>query len=180
MSLGAILISAVACGASLYQLRMASTLISAQTWPYVTIAWTYLNEQSGIVVQNDGLGPALIRDVGLKLDGRPQHDVVSALRQIVKGSTGNVGADALMRGVVIRPGNSANLILVKGAVWDTQMRSAKPRITVEMCYCSILERCWKAKLNEIPAEVRSCVVDTNDLQVPDIRDTSLATPLAVR
>jgi len=54
LSLCAILISAVACGASLYQLRIASSLISAQTWPYVTITWSYHEEQSGIRFKTTG------------------------------------------------------------------------------------------------------------------------------
>jgi hypothetical protein len=59
----ALLISAVACAASLYQLRMAMSSISAQTWPYVTIGWRHTNDETGIVVDNDGLGPAIIRYV---------------------------------------------------------------------------------------------------------------------
>ena len=78
----AILISAVACAASLYQLRMASSSISAQTWPYVTIGWRYANDQTGIVVDNDGLGPALIRDVELTIDGRNQRDAISGCNRL--------------------------------------------------------------------------------------------------
>ncbi|MBV8775090.1 MAG: hypothetical protein JO166_22565 [Deltaproteobacteria bacterium] len=58
---------------------MASSSMSAQTWPYVTIGWRYANDETGIVVDNDGLGPALIRDVVLTLDEREQRDAVSAV-----------------------------------------------------------------------------------------------------
>jgi len=67
-SLCALFISAIAAAASLYQLNMASSSIAAQTWPYVTIGWNYANEQSGIIVAHDGLGPALIRDTVLEVD----------------------------------------------------------------------------------------------------------------
>jgi hypothetical protein len=70
----AFLISAVACAASLYQLRMAMSSMSAQTWPYVTIGWHHANDETGIVVDNDGLGPAIIRDVVLTVDRQDQHD----------------------------------------------------------------------------------------------------------
>lgn len=49
----ALLKSAVACAASLYHLRMASSSISTQTWPYVTIGWRYVNNKTDIVVDDD-------------------------------------------------------------------------------------------------------------------------------
>lgn len=104
----AILISAVACAASLYQLRMASSSISAQTWPYVTIGWRYANDQTG------GLGPALIRDVVLTIDGRDQRDAVSGVQQIIGNSQAEIHIDALTRGVMIRAGKSLNLFEVRG------------------------------------------------------------------
>jgi hypothetical protein len=174
LSVCAILISAVACGASLYQLRMASTLISAQTWPYVTIGWSYQNDQSGISVANDGLGPALLRSVVLKLDGQPQRDVLSALRRIVTGSAGSITVGALVRGSVIRAGNDAHLILVQGAAYDNQMRNAKSRIEVEICYCSILERCWISTLGDMPQQVGRCE-DRDSLETPELQaDTAVA------
>jgi len=113
----AILISAVACAASLYQLRMASSSISAQTWPYVTIGWRDANDQTGIVLDNDGLGPAQIRDVELTIDGRNQRDAISGVQQIIGNSRAEIHIDALTRGVVIRAGKSLNLFEVRGVTW---------------------------------------------------------------
>jgi hypothetical protein len=54
MSVCALLISAVACATALYQLRNASLMMSAQTWPYVAAGWHYDNGEAGILVTNDG------------------------------------------------------------------------------------------------------------------------------
>ncbi len=94
----ALFISAVACVASLYQLHMASASMSAQTWPYVTIGWSYANDETGVVVDNDGLGPALIRDVVLTVDQHEKHDAISAVQQIINDPNAEIRINALTRG----------------------------------------------------------------------------------
>jgi hypothetical protein len=171
MSACALLISAVACAASIYQLHNAAILMSAQTWPYVTIGWHIGTDESEIVVANDGQGSAIFHGTVLRIDNRPQHDVLTALRGIVSGSTGVVQMDALVRGVVLRPGQSLRLIGVHGAGWDKQLREAKSRIAVDLCYCSILDRCWTSAIDELPKEVAHCDESSN-LTMPDLNDAT--------
>jgi hypothetical protein len=159
-SLCALFISAIAAGASLYQLNMASSSIAAQTWPYVTIGWNYANEQSGIVVANDGLGPALIRDTVLKVDGHPQPDVLEALSKLIDishGPKGTIELDALIPGVVIRAGQSFRLFSIGGARWDSQLRDAQSRVELEVCYCSVLDRCWISSTQSSAQSVARCL-----------------------
>jgi hypothetical protein len=156
MSVCAMLISAVACATALYQLRNASLMMSAQTWPYVTAGWHYDKGEAGILVTNDGQGPAIVHAAVLAVDGQPQRDVVSALRQLVNGSAGVLQMDALAHGIVIRPGQTLRLLMVRGANWETQLRTARKRISVAVCYCSVLERCWTNTLDGLPREVEHC------------------------
>src|ERR1700722_7361522 len=83
MSVCALLISAGACATALYQLRNASLMMSAQTWPYVTAGWHYDNGEAGILVTNDGQGLAIVHAAILAVDGQPQHDVVSPLHHLI-------------------------------------------------------------------------------------------------
>jgi hypothetical protein len=164
----ALLISAVACAASLYQLHVASSSISAQTWPYVTIGWSYANDETGVAVDNDGLGPALIRDVVLTIDGREQHDALSAVRQIVSNPKAEVQIHALTRGVVIRAGRSLSLFVVRGPAPANELRAAQSRINLQICYCSILGQCWTNSLvSAIPNSISKCADnDTRSLMLP--------------
>jgi hypothetical protein len=164
----ALLISAVACVASLYQLHMASSSISAQTWPYVTMGWSYANDETGVVIDNDGLGPALIRDVVLTVDEHEQHDAVSAVRQIISDPNANIRINALTRGVVIRAGHSLNLFVVRGTTAANQLRAAQSRVNLEICYCSILGRCWTDSFaDSIPRSVSKCIdSNTKGLGIP--------------
>jgi hypothetical protein len=165
----ALLISAVACIASLYQLHMASSSMSAQTWPYITIGWRYANDETAIIIDNDGLGPALIRDVVLAIDQRPQSDTLSAVKQIVNDPGAEIRLDALVRGNVIRAGNSLSFLVVHGAAWANQLRAAQKRITLQICYCSILGRCWTNSLAQVIPQAVSGCSDNNphSLRLPE-------------
>ena len=147
---------------------MASSSISAQTWPYVTIGWRYGNDETGVVVDNDGLGPALIRSVVLTVDERQQHDAISAVQQIISSPSPEVHIDALMRGVVIRAGHSVNLFVVRGTTSAKELRTAQSRVNLEICYCSILEQCWTNSLaSSIPRRVSECSEnDAKELVLP--------------
>jgi hypothetical protein len=179
-SLCALFISAIAAAASIYQLHMASSSIAAQTWPYVAIGWSYADDQSGIVVDNDGLGPALIRDVVLKIDGHPQHDAlqaVSLLIDISADAKGQIHMDALVPGTVIRSGSSARLFSVSGAKWDSQLRHAQSRIELEVCYCSVLERCWISSMQTLAQSIAKCPRrNRSSLTLPASENTSFPAP----
>ena len=108
-------------------------MMSAQTWPYVTAGWHYVKDEAGILVANDGQGPAIVHAVNLTVDGEPQHDVVSALRHLINGDEGVVQIDALAHGVVIRPGETLRLLSVQGAKSNTQLRAARQSIGVVLC-----------------------------------------------
>lgn len=167
-SLCALVISVVAVAASLYQLRMASASIAAQTWPYLTLGWNYTHDQTSLVVDNDGLGPALIRDVVLTVDGKPQPNVIGALRQIVSGSNGSLTLDALTSGVVMRAGQSLHAFTVRSADWNERIRRALPRFDAQICYCSVLGRCWKISLKaNQPFDVSGCIEhNPSGLKIP--------------
>jgi hypothetical protein len=147
---------------------MAMSAMSAQTWPYVTIGWRHTNDETGIVIDNDGLGPALIRDVVLTVDRQEQRDVISALRQIVSTPDARIELDALTRGAVIRAGKSLNLFVVRGTTWANQLRGAQNRVNLQICYCSILEQCWSNSLiSVIPRKVSVCAgSNRNGLELP--------------
>lgn len=149
MSVCALLISALACATAFYQLRNASLMMSAQTWPYVTAGWHYDNDEAGILVTNDGQGLAIVHAAILK--------------------EGILQVDALVNGIVIRPGQTLRLLMVRGANWDTQLLAARKRISVALCYCSVLERCWTNTLDGLPREVEHCA-DAASLALPEAGD----------
>jgi len=176
----ALLLSAVASIASVYQAHVISQQFSATVWPYLTIRISDSPTTMQTSVINDGLGPAIVRSTSLvwdrtksfeswrdmavtlvKLSPRPKR--LTGLR--ISGTT-----SSLDPGDVIRAGDTLSLFALHG--WNgfpaTLERSAIGHsLTVSICYCSLLGRCWtktwKAQLPRSiarediePYEVRSC------------------------
>jgi hypothetical protein len=160
---------------------MASSSMAAQTWPYVTIGWRFGDDEIGIGISNDGLGPAIIRDVVLTIDQKPQHDAVSALRPFLGNPPPQVRLDAVTRGVVIRAGNSVNFFLVHDVTAATQIRDAMARVNLQLCYCSILGKCWTSSLGDAnPEGVSRCAEgDPNGLALPRADAGPYSNPLAL-
>ena len=146
----ALLASAAASIATVVQTNVVAKQLSASVWPYLTIEPTFSPDEVSLAVIDDGLGPALIRDVVLTIDGKPQVRWRDALRAIARKSPTLRKDGTPMRlrehdfgsGSVIRPGESATIIDVRGPlVKDLKIASATS-IDMTICYCSILQQCW--------------------------------------
>jgi hypothetical protein len=71
----ALLISTLACMASIFQTRVIADQLSATVWPYVDVTTNIVMSPRdtgwSVTIANDGLGPAVLRSVLLTVDGKP-------------------------------------------------------------------------------------------------------------
>jgi hypothetical protein len=154
-------------------------------WPYVSIDTTTSSDSIRIGLINYGLGPALIRDAVLTVDGRPQHllaglvQMLGDLKSLRKASpkrTASFRLSSVGAGTVIRPGEDRMLLEISGnPVVAQRLIAAQPRLELQLCYCSILEQCWRLKLsdaNGAPQPARCDPHDPNGLRPFDPRDIS--------
>src|SRR5262245_48743211 len=71
----AVVISLIALGINLYQTRLLQAQARATVWPYVLIGGSYQSSPTAttyaVFVDNDGVGPAIVKSVRVTLEGRP-------------------------------------------------------------------------------------------------------------
>lgn len=165
----ALLASASASIATVVQTRVVANQLSAAVWPYLSFNTTESPTEFGVALANDGLGPALIRNVTLRVDGRARtrwREAVGFLRTLAiarrpgahprRASLSVVGFGP---GTVVRPGSALQLVRLETVTNGTQIwEAAHKRVALEVCYCSILQKCWRVTLasNEPPRDVDSC------------------------
>jgi len=135
----AALIGVLALVVSGYTAYLQRTQVRAQVWPYLMLA-NYDSEAS-IKLLNKGVGPAIVKSMQVRIDGKPQHtwrEVVTALgveRFALRTST--ISENVLSGGEVVP------MLVFDGADSYRQYRKAQAhRAAVEICYCSTLEECW--------------------------------------
>ena len=164
----ALLASAAASIATVVQTRVVGNQLSASVWPYVSLNATLGRDDVRLDAVNDGLGPALVRSVTLRLDGRRQQNwrgAFAALARDVRASHPQHAVKASAEEVggigptsVIRAGESFQLIHVHAALANQVGTPDGLRFQVTMCYCSLLGQCWIAVEDSRtqPAAVSSC------------------------
>jgi hypothetical protein len=158
IALAALVVSGLTASAALYQSKVFSDQLSATVWPYLSFDTTAGPSTFALTLENDGAGPAIIDSAQVFVDGKPLPSMPSALLQLAaklphrgtfKYATSSIGP-----GQVIRAGASA--LIVKLTTRDlARLATAYHRMTMNVYYCSLLNRCWVVKLHtsERPADV---------------------------
>lgn len=119
-------------------------------------------------VTNDGNGPARIVWFEMKSEGR----LIKSMREEVRGDAKEATPLSLyittstIAPRLISPGNSVTLFAwdqpaasdtAAQKLWQQFDRQGRGKISVEACYCSVLDACWISDLDgDIPKPVERC------------------------
>ena len=135
--------------------------LSATVWPYLSFTMTENDTLARYSVENDGLGPAILRAATLSFDGTrltAMRDIGERLKfRQPRHST--LRSSSLNPGEVLRPGFSATAFEYDGAGARALADGLRKRVVLSICYCSLLDQCWVATSSSggsAPTPVRSC------------------------
>jgi hypothetical protein len=164
-SLAALAVSALALALGAYQTRLMQTQARASVWPFVVLGYNFNDggPQGGfeLHVENNGVGPAILRSVLVRFDGKPVRHWKEVFAQIVPG--GGTTMKGLLTGlhaVVIPPSTNRDTAVAAFRISDPDkaklVLAAVDRLSVDICYCSIYDDCWvahwlNAKLDSVAA-----------------------------
>jgi hypothetical protein len=175
----AILISLISLGVAIHLGHVQSRLVAANSWPFLRFASTGSIENGtqgvSVGISNDGAGPALLKSIVVRYEGKPVRGFVEllqaccGLRQgVTKADLGDIGLDeeSSLIGVVRAREKVVMLKLVRTPsnvdFWQ-RFSAARGALTFQACYCSIVGDCWTSDLRTLaPKPVRSCHSDPND------------------
>lgn len=145
-------------------------MVEASTYPYIEAGSVNLDPVNnrpmvGWVIDNAGVGPAVIDWVQVEYDGHPAATPGALLHACCKTSKGRV--DGFMYSTP-----SGRVLPAKETIkayWFAQPQqpeqralfdrfaAAQSKITASACYCSILDQCWITHFdNARPAPVKAC------------------------
>ena len=138
--------------------------------------WPILQFDSGnapdihFTLANKGVGPALIRNVIVKVDNQPVKNWDEAMKKLL-GPGEHLFSESDMNGYVLAPNESIIAVTLRDAnnnplvfdksnpLWVT-MNKERFRVTAEICYCSTLDECWTLRAGGLTpgttTETRHC------------------------
>jgi len=153
----ATIIAIVALATAIYQSKLMRDQAKASVWPYLLVGNSGNNGYSRIV-QNVGLGPAIIRSFEVTVNGKPVHrwkEAVDSMRvQLVwKNSTSTTFGP----GIVVPTNSLIELLTLPDSTDARVFRSRVDALETLVCYCSLYGDCWQAgREGYEPRPVRAC------------------------
>lgn len=130
--------------------------VRAEVWPYLSLA--YQDPLRRLTVFNKGMGPAIVRDVRVTVDGKPQRDWVHVFTAL--GLAGLDAEPSTLAGTVLSPGDVLSVQQFGRNEDYLRFRQAMDaHVLVDVCYCSTLGDCWRFEDRHRPDKPRVQPVD---------------------
>ena len=136
----AALIGLLALVVSGYTAMLQRQQVRAEVWPYLQTGIS--PSQRTLSLENKGVGPAMIRGVEVRVDGRVQRDWRAVFVALGLPDLANTPYSTI-NGVVLAPGDKVQQLAFRDADDFVRFYREYPRIQMRLCYCSALEECWR-------------------------------------
>ncbi len=133
-----------------YTAYMQRQQVRGAVWPILQFGSS--NGPIQFTLANKGVGPAIIKNVIVKVDDQPVKDWAEVFQKIL-GPGYHPGEESDMGGRVFAAGESTNVFTPHdqaqnpipfdkaNPLW-AKLNTGRSRVTVEICYCSTLGECW--------------------------------------
>jgi hypothetical protein len=152
-----------------YTAYMQRQQVRAAVWPILEFDSSNAPDIH-FTLANKGVGPAIIRNVIVKVDDQPVKNWREAMEKLL-GPGEHLFSESDMSGRVVAAGESMTVFTPRDQennpiLYDrsnplyVQMTKDRLRVTAEICYCSTLGDCWTlrggGKTPNVTTETRHC------------------------
>jgi hypothetical protein len=136
----AIAIGVLALGVSIYTAYLQRKQSHAAVWPRLEAGYS---DADGFTshVENKGVGPAIVRFVEVRVDGRPVATWDDAMKTLL-GRGSDQWKWSSLHEAVLTPGERIDALVFKDASEARLVEESWVRVTATICYCSIFDDCW--------------------------------------
>ncbi|HEX7348418.1 MAG TPA: hypothetical protein VF264_02050 [Rhodanobacteraceae bacterium] len=144
-----------------YTAYMQRQQIRAQVWPYVEMGSSNADGHYELVAINKGVGPAIIKSVQVRADGKPV-DSWGAMGKLFGFAPSVSPVESTLNQMVLSPGEELHWIKFSSAADIDKFKADWSRFHVEarVCYTSTLGESWLAvyRINggQVPKPVSHC------------------------
>lgn len=141
-AISAIFVGLSALGVSVYQSYLMHEQQRMSVWPFLSPMHSDVENGYLFSVQNDGVGPALVQYVDVRLDNKPVPSW-SALFAELGIAAETIGSYSTLSNRVFATGMHVEAIRLTDAISGVNYRKQLHRIQIDICYCSIYHDCYQ-------------------------------------
>jgi hypothetical protein len=157
----ALFVSLLALFVSAYSTYWQRQQVRAQVWPRLELSFAN-SEGFELKMANVGTGPALVRAAEVLVDGQPLRSWTEVIQRLAPGKAEFHFVSSYIDTRVLAAGERIAALSVPGergaalfAASQAGRSGPAPRLEVRVCFCSVLDECWRATFGETES-VRAC------------------------
>lgn len=150
VAFAAIFVSTATLFVYIYQARIMQTQQQVAVWPYVEWLPSWGDHGFYVEVSNKGIGPALVKKVTIKLDGKEMSDLTELFQVLTDSSFQDFGYSTI-QGRVLAAGEQMTAFVISDKEIANRIREelTKRNFEYEICYCSVFNDCWVSRGTKI-------------------------------
>ena len=158
----AAMIGLLALAVSGYTAYLQRQQVRAQVWPHLEISTSNYRDLN-LAVSNQGLGPAKVTAVRVRVDGKPFKQWYEVMRAF--GQKGNEGFSfSTLNGTVVPPDKTIQIFLPADTdesrkMFESFLNEDTHKFEIDLCYCSVLDECWYTTDNAKPHQDQTKPID---------------------
>ena len=136
IALAALVVSVSAVVVGVYEAALQRRHDRAEVWPHPEIATFITPKGASVYLQNNGIGPAIVRSIEVAVDGKPVRSWADVLAAILGKSGPNFNV-ATVAGHGIRAGDRIEMLGLPAEELPPDFWKAVGRVAVTVCYASV-------------------------------------------
>jgi hypothetical protein len=141
IAVAALIVSVSAVAVGIYEASLQRHHDRAEVWPRLEISTFTSTTGDFVELGNSGIGPAIVENAVVTLDGKPQHswaDILHALDGVEPQGLSN----ATVAGHGLRPGDQIKMVSIPVSAQPHDFWKAIARVGIALCYRSVFDQYW--------------------------------------
>lgn len=139
-AISAVFIGICAIGISLYETSLIRQAQKGSVWPALGGGYSYNQDGFSYLLENAGVGPAIIEYIILTVDGEPLETWDQYFDKLGARVSNYLVTQA--SGRIVSPQSRIDILFIPPKENIDLIAKEQERVDVEICYCSVYEDCW--------------------------------------
>jgi hypothetical protein len=168
IAVAALIVSVSAVVVGIYEASLQRAHDRAEVWPHVELSTYVTPKGAALYLENNGIGPALIKSITVRVDGRPQHNWAEVLQRLL-GRPASQLENSTVRERAVRAGDRVTLVGIPTSDMPPSFWKSIGRVSVAVCYSSVFDEHWTVTDvalggSSVWAKVKGCPAQAPDAE----------------
>lgn len=142
IAIAALVVSVSAVVVGIYEASLQRAHDRAEVWPHIEIATFISLNGASVSLENNGIGPAIIKSIVVTVDGRSRRDWPDVVQALLARTETNVATSSVVsRGV--RAGDKVEMLGLPHDLVPEDFWKSIARVGVVVCYSSVFDQFWE-------------------------------------